>query len=274
MTQALLSNVELLNRIFSYISLQPEILSKLCLVNRVFYCIISSDQFWRRIWFKKYPGSMGIITKNYRSSYILMRQYWKTKCQPIYKSKKRAYNNPYHLEDRDHARIGMFGEEGVGKTAIVTRYTQVEYSYRKVVKLHDNEVRLEILDTAAGEEYSKTGQKYLRICDGGMFCFSVSDRRSFTFIAEEIQKALQMDKPVIMVGCKNELSRAVSFQEAQHFAQHHKIHYVETSAKRNTNITSAFQVMLEHILYQQLYFIPAFKAIANKEQTSSKCCVM
>lgn len=123
MIQELLGSIGILNRIIGYIPFQPELLNKLCLINKAFYCAATSDLYWRRIWFKKYPGSAGIINKKYRCSYILMRQYWKSKCEPIYKSKKRL-NNPYHLEDRDHARIGLFGEEGVGKTALITRYTQ------------------------------------------------------------------------------------------------------------------------------------------------------
>lgn len=142
--------------------------------------------------------------------------------------------------------------------------------------MHDSEVKLEILDTAAGEEYSKAGQKYLRICDGGMFCFSVTDRRSYTFITEEIQKAIRLNKPVVLVGCKIDLNtRTVSHQEANLFAINHKIHYIETSAKKNVNIACAFQTTLEHVLYQQHYFLHAFKMIANnKEQMTNKCCVM
>ena len=54
---------------------------------------------------------------------------------------------------------------------------------------------------------------------------------------------------VLLVGNKNDLEdrREVSFEEAQEYAMHHGMAFIETSALDSTNVDQAFMQVITHI---------------------------
>ena len=57
-------------------------------------------------------------------------------------------------------------------------------SYRKKVQLDDDEVHIDILDTAGQEDYAAIRDNYFRSGEGFMCVFSITEHESFAAIAD------------------------------------------------------------------------------------------
>lgn len=164
-------------------------------------------------------------------------------------------------------KICMLGDSGVGKSCIVRRFVDNAYSDKfmptvgadfgtrtieddngKITKCH-------VWDTAGQERFRSLTAATIRGSHGAVFVFDITDRDSFlavqhTWIQELDTKVGSRDRVVkLLVGNKSDLSdrRAVSFQEAQAYAEGAGMAYLETSAKDDVNIMSAFRLMVSVI---------------------------
>ncbi|XP_014681788.1 PREDICTED: ras-related protein Ral-A-like [Priapulus caudatus] len=119
-------------------------------------------------------------------------------------------------------------------------------SYRKKVVVDENEVHIDILDTAGQEDYAAIRDNYFRSGEGFLCVFSLTERESFTAcddFREQILRVKGEDAvPFILVGNKVDLqdNRQVTTPEGQAKADQWKVTYIETSAKTRTNVDKAF----------------------------------
>jgi Ras-related protein Ral-A len=149
--------------------------------------------------------------------------------------------------------------------------------------LDNEEVQIDILDTAGQEDYAAIRDNYFRSGEGFLCVFSITEHESFAaanefrfvwltihysislfiifesifvilLIREQILRVKGDDNiPFLLVGNKADLDerRRVTLEEAQRLADMWKVPYVETSAKTRLNVD---KVNLFFILYFLLFY--------------------
>ena len=150
----------------------------------------------------------------------------------------------------------LVGNGNVGKTSIVRRMCRGDFISNpeatigvefmtKMFSIDDNQVKLQIWDTAGQEKYRSVGKAYYRNAIGVLFVFSLIDHISFEKLEEWITDVSQYCHPraqMILVGnkCDLEEERKVTRDEIKNFAEEHNLPYIESSAKTGINITECF----------------------------------
>lgn len=160
-------------------------------------------------------------------------------------------------------KLVVVGGGGVGKSALTIQLIQshfvdeydptIEDSYRKQCTVDNEQVVLDILDTAAQEEYLAMREQYMRTGEGFLLVYAINSRNSIeelqTFY-EQIQRVKDSDNvPVLVVGNKSdlEIERQVSYEEGAEFARALNCPFLETSAKQRINVEEAFYGLVRSI---------------------------
>ena len=159
----------------------------------------------------------------------------------------------------------------------------IEDSYRTTININNQDIILNILDTAGQEEFYALRDQYMRSGDGYIIVFSITSITSFlevNAIKEQLNIVLDADNntliPIILVGNKCDLEeyRQVQSSDAQRLAEEWKVKYFETSAKNKTNINRIFEELV--------YLIEANNQTNNQNTSNQKerlkynhnCCVL
>jgi len=107
-------------------------------------------------------------------------------------------------------------------------------------------VRLQIWDTAGEERFRSITSAYYRGSKAAILHYDISDRTSFEHVAAWAAFTLQhtqSDLVLMLVGCKGDLLRGVSYCEGAELAQHLGALFVETSAKEGSGVEQAFHLL-------------------------------
>lgn len=169
---------------------------------------------------------------------------------------KDHHNKPF--------KVIVFGESGVGKSALSIRYVcqefsitydpTIEDSYQTDIKIDDESVKAEVIDTAGNDVFRRMRDQYIKNGDGFLLVYSVTDRWSFhavTAFREQIlavkgqKHKILPDIPLILVGnkCDLEEERVVSYQDAKKMAENFSCPLFETSAKNDTCVDEVFSCL-------------------------------
>lgn len=146
----------------------------------------------------------------------------------------------------------LVGDANVGKTAIAKRLINnrfietsstigVEFSTR-IFKINEDEVQLQLWDTAGHEKYRSITNLYYRGSQCVIIVFDLHNRMSFDNISYWLSNSRNCipNSYYLLIGNKSDLNREVSFEEARKFAEENDMKYVETSAYNGDNIEEAF----------------------------------
>lgn len=160
-------------------------------------------------------------------------------------------------------KLVVVGGGGVGKSALTIQLIQshfvdeydptIEDSYRKQCTVDNEQVMLDILDTAGQEEYSAMREQYMRTGEGFLLVYAINSRNSLEELQvfyEQIQRVKDSENvPVLVVGNKSdlEIERQVSFEEGAAFAKSLGCPFLETSAKQRINVEEAFYGLVRAI---------------------------
>lgn len=182
-------------------------------------------------------------------------------------------------------RIVLFGEGGVGKSALTIRYFQrvfidnydptIEDSYTKWVTANKNtRLFLQVTDTAGQEEFLAIRDHYITNGDGFLLVYAVNDKKSFeqlNSIRDHIQRIKQSkDVPIMIAANKVDLSssdRQVTKDEGDQFALDKlgdAALHMETSAKTDKNVDEVFSVLVNR----------TYSYLNPKKTEPQKCCVL
>jgi Ras-related protein Rab-1A len=198
---------------------------------------------------------------------------------------------------RDHDllfKLLLIGNSSVGKTSILLRYVDdafntdfqttigVDFKLAELTR-NDKLIKLQLWDTAGQDRFRNIVASYYRGANGIILVYDITNAESFHNIPkwmEESSSYLTQSVPKLLIGNKADLSsqRQVSTADAQEFATQHGMLFLETSAKTNKNIKSAFETMADNMLEQAGSAQPAMKkpeTVQIKEGTSVKrgyCC--
>lgn len=160
-------------------------------------------------------------------------------------------------------KIIIVGASGVGKTALVMNLlgTPVESPKPTVgveflaheLNVNGEKVRLQIWDTAGQERFRAMSRAYFRNAMGAILMFDTTNRSSFDALSVWLTDLHQLSCPnsvVLLVGNKNDLvdQRQVGASEAESFAKHHNLQYMDTSALTGANVNETFMYLAEEVV--------------------------
>jgi len=187
-------------------------------------------------------------------------------------------------------KVIMVGSGGVGKSALTLQFMYDEFvedyeptkadSYRKKVMLDEEEVQIDILDTAGQEDYAAIRDNYFRSGEGFLCVFSITEHESFSASNEFREQILRVkgdeNIPFVLVGNKADLGerRNVTVEEAQALANQWKVHYVETSAKTRHNVDSIFLDLMREIKKRKVSETKTTNGPKKANKKKKKCAIL
>lgn len=193
-------------------------------------------------------------------------------------------------------KILLMGDSGVGKTCLLTKYTDEIFSdittttigvdFRiKTLTINDSSVKLQIWDTAGLEKFMSIIMGYYRGAHGVILAFDLTNLESFFNIQkwiDEIKRAGdEFDKPpcMILVGTKSDLNkRKVSVEKISEFCKNTNIQYIETSSKSGVGVEMIFIELAKKLKGDNFVFSNNSSSVSIDETENhtkinmKKCC--
>lgn len=137
-------------------------------------------------------------------------------------------------------------------------------------------------DTAGQERFRCLTNAFFRDAVGFILVFDLANESSFLHIRDWISdiqsNAAYEQKELILIGNKNDLEneRIISDYRAKQFARENQIHYIETSAAKNTNVIEAIELLLNLVIEQfeekKTPYYQHKQTIKFSEEPKSNCC--
>lgn len=165
-------------------------------------------------------------------------------------------------------KLMMIGEQAVGKSSLVLRYTKNKFQYnimgtagldlkKKEVQINDSNINVVIFDSAGHDRFRKISEVQFKGSDGLILVYDTTDNKSFEWILEWLDKikANKDDKniEVLIVGNKIDLPNKVVFiEDARKRMEKYDICVIETSALTGENVEKAFSDIIEKIHFKKL----------------------
>jgi len=154
------------------------------------------------------------------------------------------------------AKVVMLGASGVGKSSLVLRFVLDKFSeateatigaafLTKSIVCDDYTLKFEIWDTAGQERFKSLAPMYYRNSRVAIVVYDVSSPESFEKAKEWIEefKAAEQntERIIALVGNKADLSKKISSQVSQQYAEDNGLMWMETSAKEALNVNKLFE---------------------------------
>jgi Ras-related protein Rab-1A len=150
----------------------------------------------------------------------------------------------------------LIGDSGTGKSCLLVRFADNIFSENyistigvdfkiKTITSEGKTVKLQVWDTAGQERFRTITASYYRGSNGIIIVYDITDRDSFDHVSywmKEIDRLATPDVCRILVGNKSDLAekRVVTTEEGQALASQYGVAFLETSARENANVESAF----------------------------------
>ena len=170
------------------------------------------------------------------------------------------------MDDEEYSmifKIILIGDSGVGKTNILSRYTNNYFSDSskstvavelgcKIEEVNGTKVKIQVWDTAGQERYKSITKTYYKGAKGALIVYDISRKESFLNVDKwigDLKEFGEEDVCVILVGNKCDLEdfRQVSTDEVSKKAEQYSVGFCETSALSAKNIDTAFQMLIKKV---------------------------
>lgn len=164
---------------------------------------------------------------------------------------------------RSKYKLVFVGDSNVGKTSIISRfmYDHFDENYdatigidflAKTHTVNEKTVRLQLWDTAGQERFRSLIPSYIRDSSVAVVVYAINNEESFRAVkkwVEEVRNEREDSVIIFIVGNKTDLDtqRRVSVNEGRNKARELGAHFIETSAKENTNINALFDKIAEKL---------------------------
>ncbi|GHJ85239.1 hypothetical protein NliqN6_1641 [Naganishia liquefaciens] len=175
-------------------------------------------------------------------------------------------------------KVVLIGDSGVGKSNLLSRFTRDEFNLEskstigvefatRSINVDGKTVKAQIWDTAGQERYRAITSAYYRGAVGALLVYDIAKQQTFANVTrwlKELRDHADANIVIMLVGNKSDLRhlRAVSTEEAKHFAEENNLSFIETSALDASNVETAFQNILGEI-----YHIVSNKALEQNSES-------
>ena len=183
-----------------------------------------------------------------------------------------------------HFKIAILGTSHVGKTSIVQKFINDQYTlntvsttqaayFEKNITVKNHEIILDIWDTAGQERFHSLAPMYYRNAKGVIVVFDITDATSFTkakqWVNELKENREDNNLQIIIAANKNDMQhlRVVSPTEIQQYARAEGLTICETSAKTGYFIKELFYDIGECVFNSTVAELEPLKANGKKN-----CC--
>merc|ERR1712063_221943 len=150
----------------------------------------------------------------------------------------------------------IVGDTAVGKSCLLLQFTDkrfqpvhdltigVEFGSRTIT-IDDNQIKLQIWDTAGQESFRSITRSYYRGAAGALLVYDITRRDTFNHLTTWLDDARQHSSSnmvIMLIGNKSDLEsrREVKREEGEAFAREHGLVFMETSAKTAAGVEEAF----------------------------------
>ena len=166
---------------------------------------------------------------------------------------------------QDYFSIVIVGDENVGKTCILNKYCNNQFSfskkkqksleiYKKTITINGEEIRLKLWDTQYNESYFKLNKQIYERADCIIYACSLNNKDSFINIDSWYQILTDnidlSNKQMMILVNKSDLEeeRAVSKEEIKQKADSFDMSYYEVSALNGNGLEDAFKAILTKVV--------------------------
>ena len=161
-------------------------------------------------------------------------------------------------------KIALIGNEGVGKTCIIERFSKGIFSdvkatvgigfTQKYLKINNQTIQCNLWDTSGQEKYRNIGKESYK--DAYIVClvYDITNNKSFEDIKDiwisNLKKYGEKNVILAIVGNKNDLyeNEKVDENKAREYAKSINASFFLTSAKSGENIDSLFENLVKKYL--------------------------
>lgn len=156
-------------------------------------------------------------------------------------------------------KVIIVGDSAVGKTSLLTRYVDNEFSDSHLVTIgvdtkiktvwlpdYGKTVKLQFWDTAGQERYQSVTSMYYKGARAALVVYAVDDKTSFDHVKDWIEQVVRTAptcKTFLVVGNKCDVpdnKRQVMHKAGHDLADEYQTTFVETSAKSSDGVEEAF----------------------------------
>jgi Ras-related protein Rab-1A len=177
-------------------------------------------------------------------------------------------------------KVLLLGNSNVGKSSLFLRFVDdiwndtfvptigVDFKI-KTFDIDEKKIKMQIWDTAGQERFKNITASYYRGGNGVLVVYDITDRDSFENLNSwliEIEKNANKNVYKLLIGNKSDLEdkRKVTYQEGKDFATSNGMQFIETSAKTDSKVKDAFELLTQEIIKASL---TKDKSIEKKERT-------
>ncbi|KAI8148703.1 ras family-domain-containing protein [Fennellomyces sp. T-0311] len=151
----------------------------------------------------------------------------------------------------------IIGDTGVGKSCLLLQFTDKRFMPAhdltigvgfgtRFVTVNEQQIKLQIWDTAGQESFRTITRSYYRGAAGALLVYDITRRDTFKNLSTWLEDVRQHANPntvIMVIGNKSDLEskRQVSREEGEAFARENNLFFMEASAKSAENVEEAFQ---------------------------------
>jgi len=174
------------------------------------------------------------------------------------------------------------GDAGVGKTALVLRYTTDSYCHTDMTigvdfatkKVPDG--KIQIWDTAGQESFRSISRSYYHGANAALIVFDLNNKQSFQNIKQwyEDFRLTNNNAICVLVGakCDKTKNRNVNQQEIMDICDTLKLKYFQTSASQGINVYEPFSYLIDELKLTQININETIKIKNSKESPLTNTC--
>ena len=162
-------------------------------------------------------------------------------------------------------KILVIGDYGVGKTSLITRFSQDIFSKdnfltiaidfkTKLIEIDNKLIKVALWDPCSGSErFLQPLNSHYRGSHGIVINYDITDKQKFINLRiwiDEILKKAPLETRMILIGNKCDLSneRKVTEEEGKKLADEFGLLFFETSAKTGYNVNFAIETLIGDII--------------------------
>lgn len=305
---------EMILEIFKFVEITSLSLVRLGGVNKEWKNIISRDEYWIRVLKTDHleysEDVMKIVTfsgsvSGEDTSKEMYKLIYKNICLCLH-AKSICEMPKMDKKKGDAMQIVVLGEDAVGKSSLIDQIALNhcldwdpgrDDSFWSHVFVIDEKYKLKIMDRSGYREYTALMDVDMRVGDGFLVCFDLTDPKSIELCHEVchqisvVRKVESCDVPIVLVGCKKDgmtdMTEKLSkefLEEIEKLVQTHHCQYIETSAKTGENVVSAFSMVARRVKGFSPKEIEDFASGKNSlnsftipkpgDKQGDKCCVL